>query len=938
MLKKYNITRKNNYWLRLISFCLTILYILYDNFRYYENSIVYIIVNNLQYIFYISKLFIIYFMLLLIFIYYLFKIEIITKIGIYKFSFKNLTWETIKIYKICYYEKITDNHILILKNNPSLSIAYTFNYENQNPIIYITISTTQKLIPQSFKSLERRIKLFSYLQDLELSEIHPKQYKLNIVNIKHNYNQYFIYLYNNIDSNELISSLSQLFNLEFILQFNFRYLQSDNEYGVILSVIVPKTKNVHKQINTPPLKKIGLQPHKNIIIDLFPNMYTKLGNKPKYNKFSSRLILSLLKLIFQQKKHENYDNLYKLSQNLPPKNIIGEIVLNNKISGPFGITLKDLSQGGIIAGAIGTGKTNLRLNLMKFAIENNIRIIDFDIKGDAPHYPIFGEKGVTLIPNINFSINPFQCPKGYLEKEYSEILMRMFSDILINTNPLTPPQNNLLFQAILKTVTENGNSYDFFMNLLLLGYSEGNIIDNSQTNTAMALISRFSWLQNSLGNIFWNNKSTLSENDYKIQNLFFDFSLLMHTATYEQIRFLMDIIITRIVATIRKLDENSELKLLIFIDESQILMPRRKTNRLNRIEETLTTLRYKGVSVIATGVSAELMSKQLLDTSLIAQFRSESNELYRSLNLNLSNPIIHALKPYSCIMRTLYYNDPLHIKIKPFDFRKDNNNEYINRVKSQISKKSEKLPEFKINFQTIWLSKLSYLFNEKIILKKDVTSLIENEIFLLFEIDEYILTSIKEDNINDFIDRVITSFNNYRQLKIINPIAYSDPDQYLFILIKLIYIKILEKLKYTPLYQYFEKNYIRIINYSITYIIKKSNKLPYVLGSENISQFHIFYNRKINGIKFTKEKNIKFAKLVFNRINYLLGKLIYGTYPHTETIIGLIERSIDLGIINNDDYNILTEFVSIYINSDFDKPIFEELLLKTAYLLINLEE
>lgn len=70
--------------------------------------------------------------------------------------------------------------------------------------------------------------------------------------------------------------------------------------------------------------------------------------------------------------------------------------------------------------------------------------------------------------------------------------------------------------------------------------------------------------------------------------------------------------------------------MLISIDEAQLLMPRHDGEQ-TVMGEILTTMRYKGIAVLAAGVSADLMSMTLLDTGIIAQYRSHSQVLAKSL-------------------------------------------------------------------------------------------------------------------------------------------------------------------------------------------------------------------------------------------------------------------------------------------------------------------
>ncbi|MCH8907950.1 MAG: DUF87 domain-containing protein, partial [Candidatus Heimdallarchaeota archaeon] len=333
-------------------------------------------------------------------------------------------------------------------------------------------------------------------------------------------------------------------------------------------------------------------------------------------------------------------NLARMSINLRyspssykiPEQVIGSVLLTGNEMSPFGISSNDFKRGGIICGRIGSGKTTLRLHILKHLLEQGIRVIDFDIKGDAPKFDQIGSKGLILRPKQNFSLNPFSCPTGYTIKEYGEILTETIMSIIPDKQSLTPPQKHLLSKSIKQTVDTNGTCSTFFRNILTISKAEKSIIDNYQDATSHALITKLSWLQSSLGDIFWNENNTLTEEDFSTKSLFFDLSKLKEGADISLVTFFINLILTRVIATRRNQGgyaETSVPKLIIFLDEAQLLMPVNTTTQLTRLEEAVTTLRYKGISVIAAGVSADLMSSTLLDTGFIAQYRTESYALSR---------------------------------------------------------------------------------------------------------------------------------------------------------------------------------------------------------------------------------------------------------------------------------------------------------------------
>ena len=419
-------------------------------------------------------------------------------------------------------------------------------------------------------------------------------------------------------------------------------------------------------------------------------------------------------------------NLARMSSNLRyspssyqiPEHVIGSVLLGGNEASAFGISSNDFKRGGIICGRIGSGKTTLRLHILRHLLEQGIRVIDFDIKGDAPKFDQIGSKGLILRPKQNFSLNPFSCPPGYTIKEYGEILTETIMSTIPDKQSLTPPQKHLLNKSIKQTVDTNGTVSTFFRNILTISKAEKSIIDNYQDATSHALITKLSWLQSSLGDIFWNENNTLTEQDFSTKSLFFDLSKLKEAADISLVTFFVNLILTRVIATLRNeggYAERSVPKLIIFLDEAQLLMPLNTTTQLTRLEEAVTTLRYKGISVIAAGVSADLMSATLLDTGFIAQYRTESYALSRALGLDQEERVILNRLPdfTSVISSSFTMYKPVHVKINRFDSPQMDPQGYLNRVKKQHLPIAIPLPEFKfdqrLHFQSLVLSKIDGL-------------------------------------------------------------------------------------------------------------------------------------------------------------------------------------------------------------------------------------
>jgi hypothetical protein len=382
----------------------------------------------------------------------------------------------------------------------------------------------------------------------------------------------------------------------------------------------------------------------------------------------------------------NDPGLSRDNGNIPQSEIM---IGTGKISGngKFNIKLSDIKQGGIISGAIGTGKTTLRLNLMEQLIANQISIIDIDYKGDAPRLYRFNSKGLVLIPGKNLHIDIFNQPSDVNTIEFVGILYRSFIES-ITDGELTPPQKQILYEALRKTVTKKGNLETFYRNIIIASVESKEIIDNYQNHTAIALINKFNWLQTTMRNVFGVEGQSISGKDLASENIFIDLSYIQHSAPNNHIRFFLDILITKLMLYYKSKDSENfnisefPLKKVIFIDETHMIMPNHKMEKLSRLEELVVTMRHKGLSVVATTTNSSLISNVFLDSSFQARFRTDSSFIERSMgDKNIEYTPILQLQNYSYYLKSSSTDhQPLLIKTNQFVDNSLSNSEYYSTL------------------------------------------------------------------------------------------------------------------------------------------------------------------------------------------------------------------------------------------------------------------
>ena len=343
----------------------------------------------------------------------------------------------------------------------------------------------------------------------------------------------------------------------------------------------------------------------------------------------------------------------------------------DKFKKPFRIKIDEFKQGGIIAGSVGTGKTTLRLHIMKQVIQKGYSILDIDYKGDAPRMKYFRKRGLILVPGINLHINLFSKPNNVSEKDFIGILYRSFLET-INESEITPPQKIILHNAIKRTIAKQGNLQTFYRNLIIVGIESKDVIDNYQKQSAMALVNKFLWLQNTMGHIFSNSGDCISSSELMRNNVFIDLSEIQHKSSIIHIRFLIDIMMTMIMNEVRDLESQNftskdlKIRKLIFLDEAHLLIPPSKNDGLTKLEELVSTLRFKGLSVIATTIDAKLITSILHDSNFIAQFRSQSSIRSNILGNMVKTEELASLLNYQFYLKTGSTN---HIPLKLHTYR-----------------------------------------------------------------------------------------------------------------------------------------------------------------------------------------------------------------------------------------------------------------------------
>lgn len=127
----------------------------------------------------------------------------------------------------------------------------------------------------------------------------------------------------------------------------------------------------------------------------------------------------------------------------PYPDINGEFTLGSTGIEKVGVDRDTLTQGMLVTGRSGAGKTNLFIVLMGQMIENNVPFIAFDFKQDFRHL-IREYENVVAIPHKRFRFNPLKPPEGVGPDRW----MGTFADVYCHSNALLQGSKNYLLKHI----------------------------------------------------------------------------------------------------------------------------------------------------------------------------------------------------------------------------------------------------------------------------------------------------------------------------------------------------------------------------------------------------------------------------------------------------------------------------------------------------------
>ncbi|MHA1229937.1 MAG: ATP-binding protein [Candidatus Helarchaeota archaeon] len=380
---------------------------------------------------------------------------------------------------------------------------------------------------------------------------------------------------------------------------------------------------------------------------------------------------------------------------------IGTILFqNNKELFKVGIDIEDLRLNMFVTGLIGMGKTTFVMNILKKLAKfySNINWIVLDWKGDyvslikeIPNKILVLRPGTKEAP---FQINMFD-PENSNVSEHGRKLLSLFIELFksdFSGKPELSVQMERVCREVIEMVMEdtNNRSLNRFFECLDEYLQENRSRNPSLTMTINAIINRFDRFRRGiLKNIFDVKKTNINFEDIMDCKVIFDFNyLLSNGGTKEDVRFLMNLILKYIIDKALQRGITNELKHLVIIEDSQLLVPAilREVPETSMGEDIPLLLRGVGEGMITIATRPEISPDIISNSGIKVSFKStyDSKKIANYQNLNQEQEeYLRVMPKREAIITLPSFQYPFRIKTEDAYFRKCSNREiYENNRKN----------------------------------------------------------------------------------------------------------------------------------------------------------------------------------------------------------------------------------------------------------------
>jgi hypothetical protein len=419
----------------------------------------------------------------------------------------------------------------------------------------------------------------------------------------------------------------------------------------------------------------------------------------------------------------------------------GEFEIGITQSHRIGVSRQQLTQGMLVVGRSGAGKTNLFYYLMRQCIDRNIPLLSIDLKKDYRH--LIGEyPDLIVIPWEYLRFNPLKPPEGVAPIRW----LQDFTEVFGHANALLSGSKDFVMMQLHKLyelygVFEGSDAYPSMLEFQeILNKAKYSLV-TKDARYLETVRNRVNATLLALNNVF-DCSDGLPVSELLKRNVIIELDGLMEDFQ----NFIIEILLVWIYNYRLAQGHRGELRHCIFFDEAKRVFDVTKERRIDAglpIIDILTDrAREFGEALIVadqepTKLTDSIKANTLTKIMLSLGSGKDIEEMSRCMGLNVEQTSFsHKLGVGHGIARISGY-EPLQIRIPQVEIRKDTTNESV------LSRLMQNTAQFTISPRTTSRKFEEYL--EQPTKKKETDSeLSKDALQLLLDINENPLCTLSE--------------------------------------------------------------------------------------------------------------------------------------------------------------------------------------------------
>lgn len=380
----------------------------------------------------------------------------------------------------------------------------------------------------------------------------------------------------------------------------------------------------------------------------------------------------------------------KLNDPFYPSPIIrGEIIIGTSGSDVRGIGKEQLTQGMLVVGRSGAGKTNLFYLLMKQCLDSDIPLLSFDLKKDYRHL-IREFPDLLVIPWERLRFNPLKPPEGVSPMRW----LQDFTEVYGHAHALLSGSKNFLMAQIHKLyelygIFEGGNEFPSMIELHELLQKARYSLITKDARYLETVRNRMNSTILALGKVF-DCSDVAPMPELLNKNVIIELDGLME----DQQNFVIEILLVWIYNYRLAHDQRGKLRHCIYFDEAKRVFDRNKERRVDAgipiIDLITDRAREFGEALIVADQEPTKLTDSIKAntyTKIMMSLGSGKDiaEMSHCMGLNIDQTnFSHKLKTGHGIVKIAGI-EPIHVQIPLVPIRKDvTDKEVISQLEQTI--------------------------------------------------------------------------------------------------------------------------------------------------------------------------------------------------------------------------------------------------------------